>query len=374
MAIDADGAPDRCLSTRLAGTARPGFRWTASCPGWRARFRRPPIRPPGRHSQTRLRGHFPRLFRLLLHLYGNRYDFFYHLERILETAAEMWLARPADLKALDAAREADRGWFQSQKMLGGVCYVDLFAGNLAGIRARIPYFKELGLTYLHLMPLFAGARGRKRRRLRGQRLSGGEPRAGHDGRTGGAGPRAAQRTASAWWWTSSSTTPPTSTSGRRRALAGDPEYQDFYHMFPDRQMPDAYERTLREIFPDVRRGSFTYRPGRRGTLGVDHLQQLPVGSELRQPGRLPRHAGGDAVPGQRGRRGAAAGCGGVHLEADGHHLREPARGAHADPGVQRPGAHRGARRCSSSRRPSSTPTRWPSTSARASASSRTTRC
>ncbi len=108
---------------------------------------------------ARLRVHFPRLFRLLLHLYGSRYDFFYHLEQILESAAGMWLARPADLKALDAQREADSGWFQSEKMLGGVCYVDLFAGDLAGIRAKIPYFKELGLSYLHLMPLFACPEG-----------------------------------------------------------------------------------------------------------------------------------------------------------------------------------------------------------------------
>ncbi|MBP7692330.1 MAG: hypothetical protein KA764_10450, partial [Anaerolineales bacterium] len=39
-------------------------------------------------------------------------------------------------------------------MLGGVCYVDLFAGDLSGLRAKLPYLKELGLTYLHLMPLF----------------------------------------------------------------------------------------------------------------------------------------------------------------------------------------------------------------------------
>ena len=89
-----------------------------------------------------------------MRIYGDQYDFFYHLERILATAAEMWLARPAELKALDAAREGDNRWFQSQQMLGGVCYVDLFAGNLAGIRAKLPYFRELGLTYLHLMPLF----------------------------------------------------------------------------------------------------------------------------------------------------------------------------------------------------------------------------
>jgi len=46
----------------------------------------------------------------------------------------------------------------------------------------------------------------------------------------------------------------------RRAQAGDPDYQEFYFLFPDRTMPDAYERTLREIFPTVRRGSFTWRP------------------------------------------------------------------------------------------------------------------
>ena len=42
----------------------------------------------------------------------------------------------------------------SNKMFVGACYVDRFARDLAGVRAKIPYFKELGLTYLHIMPLF----------------------------------------------------------------------------------------------------------------------------------------------------------------------------------------------------------------------------
>lgn len=208
---------------------------------------------------ARLRAHFPRLFRLLLHLYGGRYDFFYHLERILEAGAQMWLARPADLKALDAQREADQGWFQSEKMLGGVCYVDLFAGNLAGIRAKIPYFRELGLTYLHLMPLFACPEGENdggyavsdyrtvnpalgtmdeladlSRELRGNGIS-------------LVVDFVFNHTSDEHRWA-------------KAALAGDPEHQDYYYLFPDRQMPDAYERTLREIFPEVRRGSFTWRP------------------------------------------------------------------------------------------------------------------
>lgn len=56
-------------------------------------------------------------------------------------------------------------------MLGGVCYVDLFAGTFQGIEAEIPYFQELGLTYLHLMPPFFSPRATQRRRLRGQQLS-----------------------------------------------------------------------------------------------------------------------------------------------------------------------------------------------------------
>ena len=109
--------------------------------------------------KTRLDQHFETLFGALLQIYGKRYDFFYHLESITEMAARMWQERSTSLKALDTAREQQPDWFQSQQMIGGVCYVDLFAGNLAGIQQRIPYFRELGLTYLHLMPLFLAPEG-----------------------------------------------------------------------------------------------------------------------------------------------------------------------------------------------------------------------
>ena len=107
----------------------------------------------------RLEEHFPALFRLYHRLYHQNYDFFYHLEDLLCTLGRMWFGRPTDLRALDARREGEPRWFQSQTMLGGVCYVDLFAGDLNGVREKIPYFKELGLTYLHLMPLFKVPRG-----------------------------------------------------------------------------------------------------------------------------------------------------------------------------------------------------------------------
>jgi amylosucrase len=45
------------------------------------------------------------------------------------------------------------------------------------------------------------------------------------------------------------------------AKAGDPDYQEYYHLFADRRLPDQYQRTLRDIFPTVRKGSFTWNDG-----------------------------------------------------------------------------------------------------------------
>ena len=47
----------------------------------------------------------------------------------------------------------------------------------------------------------------------------------------------------------------------RKALAGEPGYREMYLIYPDRTEPDAYERTLPEVFPDTAPGSFTEVPG-----------------------------------------------------------------------------------------------------------------
>ena len=109
--------------------------------------------------RQRLETYFSRLFMILLRIYGERYDFFFHLDTLIQLMAESWLDREDSLKKLDASREKHPDWFQDHQMLGGVCYVREFAGNLAGIRSMIPYFKSLGLTYLHLMPFFRSPEG-----------------------------------------------------------------------------------------------------------------------------------------------------------------------------------------------------------------------
>ncbi len=207
----------------------------------------------------RLDQHFNSLFALLYQLYGQHYDFFYHLETILETIARAWLERSTDLRALDAAREADPLWFQSHRMLGGVCYVDLFAGGLAGLRARIPYFKELGLTYLHLMPLFLSPPGKSDGGYAISSYHQVNPALGSLDELRSLAAELRQNGISlALDFVFNHTSD--EHEWARQAQAGDLEFRDFYFLFPDRQQPEAYERSLREIFPDEHPGAFTFRP------------------------------------------------------------------------------------------------------------------
>jgi amylosucrase len=207
---------------------------------------------------NRLESNFDQLFQLLVQLYGNQYDFFYHFEELLVRMARSWVDRSPELKALDAEREAQPLWFQSNQMLGGVCYVDLFAGDLEGVRSRIPYFKELGLTYLHLMPLFRAPEGENDG---GYAVSSYREVSPCLGTMEQLGLLASELRHEGISLVVDLVFNHTSDENEwaRRAASGDLDYQEFYWIFPDRQMPARYEAHLREIFPDEHPGAFTYR-------------------------------------------------------------------------------------------------------------------
>ncbi len=109
-----------------------------------------------RHEfELRLNTHWRPLFKTLFQLYSSRYDFFFHVEQVLTAAARAWADRSEELCELDRHRIIEPDWVQSEKIVGGALYVDLFSENLSELRKCVGYFQELGLTYLHLMPLFA---------------------------------------------------------------------------------------------------------------------------------------------------------------------------------------------------------------------------
>jgi len=206
-----------------------------------------------------LTANFETLFNALVQVYGDQYDFYYHLETLLEALVQSWQERPEELKELDQRRQNDPLWFQSNHQVGGVCYVDLFAGNLEGLETKVEYFRELGLTYLHLMPLFRSPAGENDGGYAISSYREVNPRIGRMSELTDLAGRLRRNnislvldfvfnhTADEHEWAV-------------KARAGDPVFQNYYYMFADRKKPDEYECTLREIFPEEHPGAFTWFP------------------------------------------------------------------------------------------------------------------
>src|SRR4051794_12610267 len=180
--------------------------------------------------------------------------------RLLDLVVDAAVARPARLRRIDRRREVDPGWFQRSRVVGYVCYADRFADTLAGVRQRLDYLGELGVTYLHVMPLLAPRAGPNDGGYAVADYRAVDPRLGtmadlealaddlHSRDMSLCVDVVLNHTAAEHAWA-------------RAALAGDPTYRAFYRVFPDRELPDRYERTLPEVFPDTSPGSFTQVDG-----------------------------------------------------------------------------------------------------------------
>lgn len=205
----------------------------------------------------RLTQHLPRLYDLLQTVYKDIDNFDDVIDNLVERLARANKARPERLKEKDNHRLGDPQWYQSETMVGMACYVDLIAKDLKGLQAKIPYFTDLGITYLHLMPLYKSPEGESDGGYAVSDYRTVSPALGtmDDLRELADALSEAgislvldfvfNHTSNEHEWA-------------RSARAGDPALADYYHLFSDRSIPDEYEKTLREIFPQVRRGNFTY--------------------------------------------------------------------------------------------------------------------
>jgi amylosucrase len=205
---------------------------------------------------TRLRRHWPDLLHGLSVAYGEAAAPLV-AERAVAIALARFAGRSADLRLLDLRRHVEADWFQDPGMLGYAAYTERFGGTLRGVAERVSYLRELGVTYLHLMPLLAprprpndgGYAVVDYRRVRAD-LGTMEDLAdlARVMREHGISltlDLVLNHVAAEHEWV-------------RRARAGEERYRRYFHVFADRELPDAYERTLPEVFPDFAPGSFTW--------------------------------------------------------------------------------------------------------------------
>ena len=105
----------------------------------------------------RLRRWWPEAEAALRRVYGAAVDDV--ADRLGTTLLQLAADRSPELRRLDSRREAVPDWFQQPGMVGYVCYADRFAGDLRGVAGHLDYLAELGVTYLHLMPLLRPREG-----------------------------------------------------------------------------------------------------------------------------------------------------------------------------------------------------------------------
>lgn len=176
---------------------------------------------------------------------------------LIKSIFQAHLDRSNALKSRDDQKAAQGQWFLSNQLMGMSLYVDRFAGNLQGLSKKLDYFEDLGVNFLHLMPLFKSPEGESDGGYAVEDFRKVEDRLGsiEDLRKLQSKLQSKEmylmidivlnHTSHHHEWA-------------KKAKAGEKEYLDYFYFYDDRRIPDAMEEYLPEIFPESSPGSFTY--------------------------------------------------------------------------------------------------------------------
>jgi amylosucrase len=188
-------------------------------------------------------------------LYGDRAEMLF--DELVGRAATAAGSRRSELVELDRQRERRPDWYQHTGHVGYIAYADRFGGDLAGVRARIPYLTELGVDVLHLMAVLKPRDGENDGGYAVDDYRVPDPRLGTPDdlvsladalRRSGVSlclDLVMNHTSADHEWA-------------RAARAGSDYHRSLYRVFDDRTLPDEYERTLPEVFPTMAPGNFTW--------------------------------------------------------------------------------------------------------------------
>ena len=203
---------------------------------------------------ARLSACYDELKWLYCELYHNDEEAFSYFIHMLHRCAK---ERRASLHKLDAERLNSPDWYRSNRLLGMMLYVNAFAGDLRGVRKKLPYLLECGVNYLHLMPLLKTVKGRSdggyavadfrtvQEELGTMRDLEKLADACHENGVSLCLDFVMNHTSEDHAWA-------------KAARAGDPVAMARYFFYDDREIPDQFERTVPQVFPTTAPGNFTY--------------------------------------------------------------------------------------------------------------------
>ena len=205
--------------------------------------------------QYRLERHHDELRWLYMELYQNG-DMFAEL---CSQMYEYYNCRSKKLKERDLKREKGPDWYHGKDMLGMMLYTDNFAGNMKGVKEKIPYLKECNINCLHLMPFLDTPKGRSDGGYAVADFRKVRPDLGtmkdlaeltekcHEEDINVCMDFVMNHTSEDHEWA-------------RRARAGEGEYMSRYFFYDNEEIPEKYEKTVPQVFPTTAPGNFTYLP------------------------------------------------------------------------------------------------------------------
>ncbi len=191
---------------------------------------------------------------LFTELYGGNRDAW---ERFVEMMRKNLEARPESLRVSDREREKDPAWYKGHDLVGMLMYVNAFAGTLNGVQEKLPYIRECGINYLHLMPLLESPEGRSDGGYAVSDFRKVQPELGtmedllslaeecHRSGIVLCLDFVMNHTSEDHEWA-------------RRARAGERAYQDRYFFYDSWEIPNRYEQTVPQVFPTTAPGNFSW--------------------------------------------------------------------------------------------------------------------
>ena len=210
--------------------------------------------------QERLAAAEEELKALYMELYHDEeaYDYF------LTMLKDNFDHRTPALKKLDEQRRKEPDWYKRRDLLGMLMYVQAFGrtgpewnGTLKGVREHLDYLKESGINYLHLMPILESPEGRSDGGYAVSDFCNVDPKLGtmkdlealaDDCRKNGMSlclDFVMNHTSEDHAWA-------------KAARAGDPLAQSRYFFYDNWDIPNEYEKTVPEVFPQTAPGNFSW--------------------------------------------------------------------------------------------------------------------
>ena len=200
-------------------------------------------------KQVRESAYFEELKWLYMELYGDE-NAFEFLVNVLEERLE---------ERLDKGKTAGKKKTDDNISLGMMMYTENFGGTLKGVEKKLPYLEECGIDYLHLMPLLESPEGKSDGGYAVADFRKVQPELGtmEDLENLAAACRkkgialcldyVLNHTSDEHVWA-------------KAAKAGEPEAQARYYMYDNWDIPNKFDETTPEVFPETAPGNFTWVP------------------------------------------------------------------------------------------------------------------